>query len=53
MKRKILSLILALAMGMSLAACGGDKTTDGGAADASFKVGVIHIGDPADGTGYS
>lgn len=56
MKKKMLSLVLALAMGLSLAACGGDAPAgneQNNAADADFKVGVIHIGDPADGTGYS
>ncbi len=55
MKRKILSLLLAAVMGLGLASCGGEKTEQpsGGAADSSFKVGVIHIGDPADGSGYS
>lgn len=50
MKRKILSLILAVVAAFSLASCG-EKANNG--ADSSFKVGVIHIGDPADGTGYS
>lgn len=51
MKRKILSLILAMVACFTLASCG-EKAQNGGA-DSSFKVGVIHIGDPADGTGYS
>ncbi len=50
MKRKILSLILAIASCFVFASCG-EKAQNG--ADSSFKVGVIHIGDPADGTGYS
>lgn len=59
--KKILSVLLALAMVLSLAACGGsDKSAaDNAAANApadtavSVKVGVLHIGDPADGSGYS
>jgi len=56
--KKTLSLLMALLLVvvslMCFASCGsddadkGDKTTDG-----EFKVGVIHIGDPADGSGYS
>ena len=40
------------AAGGSSAAAGGDATGAGIPAD-QIKVGVIHIGDPADGSGYS
>ncbi len=56
MKKRLLSLVLALAMGLSLVACGGNTSENNeqnNAANENFKVGVIHIGDPADGTGYS
>lgn len=77
MSKKLLALIMAAAMVLSLAACAAeekntvDTAADSGAAqendskdtgtDAAakgialedFKVGVIHIGDPADGAGYS
>ena len=55
---KFLALILVLCLGLSLAACGDNDTDDNtntptpGAYD-NVKVGVIHIGDPADGSGYS
>ena len=51
MKRKILSLILAVVACFTLASCGEKAQNTGD--NSSFKVGVIHIGDPADGTGYS
>ncbi len=48
--KKLLSILLAmLLIAVSLAcfsSCGNDS-------DDTFKVGVIHIGDPADGSGYS
>ena len=57
---KILALVLTLAMVFSLAACGNqDNATSGsnsesaGIAKDKLKIGVIHIGDPADGSGYS
>lgn len=77
MRKKLLSLIMAAAMVLSLAACAaegkntGDTAADKGTAQENasegngseeaakgiaiedFKVGVIHIGDPADGAGYS
>ncbi len=48
--KKILAIMLAVLMIFSMAACGsdGDDTTT-----EKFKVGVIHIGNPADGSGYS
>ena len=65
--KKTLSLLMALLLVvvslMCFASCGssedtdnGDKTTDDKGdktTDGEFKVGVIHIGDPADGSGYS
>lgn len=42
----LLSLVLTLALCVPFAGCGEDKP-------AEFKVGVIHIGDPAAGSGYS
>ncbi|MBE7022309.1 MAG: BMP family ABC transporter substrate-binding protein [Ruminococcaceae bacterium] len=53
MKRftKLAALILAVAMLLMVAGCTGGE--QGGTAKADFKVGVIHIGDPADGAGYS
>lgn len=54
---KILALVLAAAMVLSFAGCGTTEQTpvegDTGAVNEDFKVGVIHIGDPADGSGYS
>lgn len=56
--KKLLSMILAAAMLVSLAACGGE-TPNGDApamaavAKEDLKVGVIHIGDPDAGSGYS
>lgn len=53
--KKLISILLALLLvAVSLAAftsCASDKDDDKG--EDSFKVGVIHIGDPADGSGYS
>ena len=46
---KFLALALAAMMVLSFAGCGEPATQS----DADFKVGVIHIGDPADGSGYS
>jgi basic membrane protein A len=64
MMKKLLSLILIAVMIFSLAACGKKASdSDAGTADGSsvkqpvakedIKVGVIHIGDPADGAGYT
>jgi basic membrane protein A len=61
---KALSLILAVAMLFAIAGCGNDKNigttgATGTTANANaniykdVKVGVIHIGNPADGSGYS
>ncbi len=61
--KKFLVLLLALALVFCLAACGsGDGNAEnegneaaenGGIAKEDIKVGVVHIGDPADGSGYS
>ncbi len=51
---KLAALLLSVAMLATAAGC--NKTDDaagGDAANKDFKVGVIHIGDPADGAGYS
>jgi len=61
---KALSLILAVAMLFAIAGCGNDKNISttgatGTTANANaniykdVKIGVIHIGNPADGSGYS
>ena len=62
--KKVLSILLALVMVvLCFAACGntqdadqGDKTqtaTSAALPNDQLKIGVIHIGDPADGSGYS
>lgn len=65
--KKIVALVLALVFVFALAACGGNTDTnstgDGTStgekqpmpaiAKEDVKVGVLHIGDPADGAGYS
>lgn len=57
--KALLVVLLALMVVFSFAACGSDDqaTTDDSAAAGiaveDIKVGVVHIGDPADGTGYS
>lgn len=62
--KKVLSLILTVILVLSLVACGSSKkkdNNDSGSSEGStkktdnsdFKVGVIHIGDPADGSGYT
>lgn len=63
MSRKLLTVILAAVMVLSLTACGAkkDSGSDDSTASGSFKpvskdtikVGVIHIGNPADGAGYT
>ena len=76
MFKKLLSVIVAATMVLSLAACGTKESTDTAATEPAkteatateapaaeqttqgipmeeFKVGVIHIGDPADGAGYT
>ncbi|MBQ2967712.1 MAG: BMP family ABC transporter substrate-binding protein [Clostridia bacterium] len=51
--KKVLALVLVAMLAIGLCACGGNE--EGGAAGekAALKIGVIHIGDPADGSGYS
>lgn len=62
--KKFLAVLLVLVLAFTFAACSGSGDNDateapsgtdgGGSVDYSkVKVGVIHIGDPADGTGYS
>lgn len=69
--KKLLSTLLAGAMVLSLAACGGDTgtstsepasastgtsesaSTTGGIPKDQIKVGVIHLSDPAEGSGYT
>ncbi len=49
--KKLLALLMSAVMLLSVAGCGG--TEAGGTTKDTIKVGVIHIGDPADGSGYS
>jgi len=49
MAKKLLVVLLAVAMLFSFASCTGVTPEE----KDVFKVGVIHIGDPADGSGYS
>ena len=67
--KKLLSILLAGAMVLSLAACGGGTSTSepasastgtsesasatGGIPKDEIKVGVIHLSDPAEGSGYT
>ena len=69
--KKLLSILLAGAMALSLAACGGTPAstsqpastgasepasvaeTTGGIPKEEIKVGVIHLSDPAEGSGYT
>lgn len=55
--KKIIALVLALCLVLGLTACGSsDKPAASGASGNSeydLKVGVVHIGDPADKSGYS
>lgn len=57
--KALLVVLLALVVVFSFAACGGgeeaatDETATAGIPVEDIKVGVVHIGDPADGTGYS
>lgn len=63
MFKKIMSCLAAAALALTCTACSGGSNSgsaEGGAASGaagiakeSIKVGVIHIGDPADGSGYS
>lgn len=58
--KALLVVLLALVVCFAFAACGGgeeeattEDTAAAGIAVEDIKVGVVHIGDPADGTGYS
>lgn len=57
--KALLVVLLSLVVCFAFAACGGseeastDDTASAGIAVEDIKVGVVHIGDPADGTGYS
>ena len=71
--KKLLSIVMAGAMALSLAACGGTPASTsqpasasagasepasvaeatGGIAKEDIKVGVIHLSDPAEGSGYT
>ncbi|MGN0650409.1 MAG: BMP family ABC transporter substrate-binding protein [Oscillospiraceae bacterium] len=59
MFKKIISVLAAAALALTCTACSGNSGTSSSAGSAagiakeSIKVGVIHIGDPADGSGYS
>ncbi len=62
MKKKLLAMVCTLAMAMTaLTGCGSDADKDNGSEGAKFeavakedvKVGVIHITDPAEGSGYT
>lgn len=52
---KLAALLLTIAMLATMAGCSKEKGSAGvsDADKSNFKVGVIHIGDPADGAGYS
>ena len=56
--KKLLSMLLIVTMVMSLCACGATETATtkdakGGIAKEDIKIGVIHISDPAEGSGYT
>lgn len=51
MAKKLMAVLLASVMVFALAACAGGK--GGTSENEELKIGVIHIGDPADGAGYS
>lgn len=58
--KKLVSALASAAMLLTFASCGNEaaNAADGGNSAAGIakdkvKVGVIHIGDPADGSGYS
>ena len=53
MTKKVMSLILVALMTLSLVACGTKNDKETSKESKEFKVGVIHIGDPADGAGYT
>lgn len=49
--KRLLAVLLAAILVLALAACTNDGKDEGKKAD--IKIGVIHIGDPGDGAGYS
>lgn len=54
--KKVLALTLVAAMAVFFTACQSKETTQENGTEknnSDFKVGVIHIGDPAEGAGYS
>ncbi|SFR63126.1 BMP family ABC transporter substrate-binding protein [Anaeromicropila populeti] len=56
--KRLLAVLFVFTMLLSMTACGTkesekEDSTSSNSADSDFKVGVIHIGDPADGAGYS
>jgi basic membrane protein A len=52
--KKTLAIVLALVMVLALATgCGPKKEAGGGTSKDDIKVGVIHISDPAEGSGYT
>ena len=56
MKKRILALVMAGVMALSLAACGGNsdpKSSNSGTADSDFKVGAIYINKKTDTAGYT
>ena len=59
MFKKIISCLAAAAIALTCTACSGSTGTSSNAGNSAgiskenIKVGVIHIGDPADGSGYS
>lgn len=53
MLKKFLSALLVAVMLLTLVACADDTGSDKGITKENLKIGVIHIGDPADGSGYS
>lgn len=57
MLKKVLSLVLVLVLALSFTACGDDDKSGSGKFEAvakeDLKVGVIHITDPAEGSGYT
>ena len=56
MKKRILALVMAGVMALSLAACGGNsdpKSSNSGTADSDFKVGASYINKKTDTAGYT
>lgn len=56
LSKKVVALLLCITMIFTLAACGNESSDEGTKTESSnsdFKVGVIHIGDPATQIGYT